>query len=420
MFRIGLTCVIVVAAVSGLTRVGPAVLGPTAKRPAPAVSVMPPAAPAGSAVSVTVSGLHSGEHNRIDVDGRVVHFVANSQGRYSFKYVAPKGAVHSGHTFSLGKGKAPIQRTMFKVVPDTPANEAGAAHGLFLGVAITGVPADMGLLQNFQRVVGKKMAIVSFWRSMGGLGSGLYPSWFQAIYDNGSVPMITWEPETWRGSQKRYSLWNIAHGRDDGIVRNWARQLKALGRPVLLRFGHEMNGDWSIWGQQPHAFVAAWRHIHNIFTAVGARNVEWVWCPNTQWSNPKSRIGPYYPGDRYVDWIGLDSYNQPQNGTWLSMSALLNFYSSYRDITALSSKPLMVAETASAEASRFASNVHSTKADWIRNTFRQALPSLPRVKALVWLNVKLGCCDWRIQSSRSSEEAFKQSIASPFYLTQYP
>ena len=73
-------------------------------------------------------------------------------------------------------------------------------------------------------------------------------------------------------------------GSSIAYIRSWARALAAFDGPVRLRFAQEMNGDWYPWGagtngNTPAEFVSAWRHVHDIFAAAGATNVQWVWSP---------------------------------------------------------------------------------------------------------------------------------------------
>jgi hypothetical protein len=94
----------------------------------------------------------------------------------------------------------------------------------------------------------------------------------------GRIPMATWEPHT-------AVLPDITAGTHDELVRSRARDAKKLGKPMFLRFAHEMNGDWYSWGGPkneneagPGKYLAAWRHLHDIFESEGASNVLWVWC----------------------------------------------------------------------------------------------------------------------------------------------
>src|SRR6266568_4361482 len=96
----------------------------------------------------------------------------------------------------------------------------------------------------------------------------------------------------------------------------FTRAFKIFGCAIILSFGHEMNGWWYPWGAprtSPADFIAAWRHIHDIFARQGVTNVIWSWDPSHQYGEPApGKVGTlasdWYPGDNYVDWIGLDGY----------------------------------------------------------------------------------------------------------------
>src|SRR6476659_9673922 len=111
------------------------------------------------------------------------------------------------------------------------------------------------------------------------------------------------------------ALRDIAAGKYDGWILEWARQARAFGHPLFLRWDWEMNGTWFPWsttpGQSttPAEYVAGWRHMHDLFVRVGARNVSWVWCPNVAY-NGSTPYSDVYPGPAYVDWTCLDGYNK--------------------------------------------------------------------------------------------------------------
>ena len=130
---------------------------------------------------------------------------------------------------------------------------------------------------------------------------------------NGRIPLITWQPTN--------GIAPINNGSQDGLITTTASSIKALGRPVFLRWGHEMNGNWYPWDgthnndpgttDGPSKYIQAWRRIHDIFVRAGATNVVWVWEPNNE-SVPNASwnsFASYYPGDSYVDWVGVDGYN---------------------------------------------------------------------------------------------------------------
>jgi hypothetical protein len=157
--------------------------------------------------------------------------------------------------------------------------------------------------------------------------------------------------------------------------------------------------------------------------ADGATNVQWVWCPNTEYSTA-TQFNQFYPGDSYVDWVALDSYNSPKNGAWYWFSNLFSIGNSYATITALTSKPLMIAETSSAEASSWSPAASYSKGQWITNTFGSGIQTMPRIRAIVWMNDDLtsseGCCNWSIQSSSAAQSAFAQAVAPSTYVSTYP
>ena len=211
------------------------------------------------------------------------------------------------------------------------------------------------------------------------------------------------------------SLASIANGSEDAAITAWAQQAKAYGHPFFLRLDWEMNGGWFPWGttssnqNTPAEYVAAWRHIHDIFAAQGATNATWVWCPNLEGGNtvPLSQL---YPGDAYVDWTCLDGYNM--GGSSQSFSSL--FTQSYDDVLKIApTKPMMVGEVASLEYGA------GTKAAWISSMLSELPTSFPQIKAMVWFN-------WRndhngtwesneVESSPTSQAAFATGIASPYY-----
>ena len=178
-----------------------------------------------------------------------------------------------------------------------------------------------------------------------------------------------------------------------------------------------MNGNWYPWdgannGADSAAtttFIAAYRHIHDLFVAAGATNALWVFCPNVdsvpneswnQWQN-------YYPGDAYVDWMGFDGYNWgtvQTTSTWQSFPTIAGqIYSGL----AAKGKPIMIPETASAE-------LGGDKAAWIAGILPSLKTTFPGVKALVWFQMNKET-DWRIDSSPASEAAFVTMAKDPYF-----
>jgi beta-mannanase len=236
-------------------------------------------------------------------------------------------------------------------------------------------------------------------------------SLLQSVVDHGALPMLTWEPWDHTGGpvQPAFQPARIRDGAFDPYVRSAAAILASYGGPLLLRWAHEMNGHWYPWGNGSRDgtaadYVAAWRHLHEIFTAEGATNVGWVWCPNVL--EGCVDFAPWYPGGAYVDWLALDGYNWGGWGRWRSFERL--FLESWRRLTALGTQPAMVAETGCAEQG-------GNKGRWIREALAHVVPTkLPRARAVVWFNQNKER-DWRIESSLRSQRAFADAVAGAPY-----
>lgn len=234
----------------------------------------------------------------------------------------------------------------------------------------------------------------------------------QAITAAGANPSITWEP--WQpGSgawQAEYNLDAIANGSYDSYIDSWARAAAAFGKPVTLRFAHEMNGSWYPWsasvnGNSPAKYVAAFRHVHDRFVAAGASNVVWVWSVNIVDGMPTA-LSQLYPGSGYVDAIGVDGYNggtdNPGMGGWKSPATV--FASTLSQLAQLApGKPVYIAETGCAVGG-------GDKSAWIRDLFAY-IATTAAVKGVDWFQFG-GYPDWRLTSSTSTTSAARAALAS--------
>lgn len=197
-----------------------------------------------------------------------------------------------------------------------------------------------------------------------------------------------------------------------------------------------MNGNWTPWGiggngNQHGEFVLAWRHVHDIFTNIGAPNVSWMWTPNEMYEGVPASVEEVFPGDDYVDWNGMNGVNWGTEILWENCdcrSAWRTFTevfdNTYHRFTALGKRPIMIGEVGSAEEG-------GSKADWITDAFMVRLPeNYPRIRAVAWFNsIATGLdtiapgvveptttsVDWRVTSSASSLEAFSDAVTTPYY-----
>jgi len=180
----------------------------------------------------------------------------------------------------------------------------GIVPGRFSGIAVPKQPARS--IFAYTQKLDAKLHVVEFYNA------------FRRKFERGEadqavqaglIPLIQLNP--WRVSEQQ-----IASGVWDRHIENYANDVKKFGCTVILSFGHEMNGWWYPWGAprtSPANFIAAWRHIHDIFEQEHVRNVIWSWDPSHQHGEIASgkiaaAASEWYPGDKYVDWIGLDGY----------------------------------------------------------------------------------------------------------------
>ena len=223
----------------------------------------------------------------------------------------------------------------------------------------------------------------------------------------GVTPLITWE--SWSGStgSAQFDLAKIAEGAFDSYILDFRDRIRdACGQVplVLVRFDHEMDMQkgytrWYPWQGYPTEYVAAWRHVADILRS-GDVNVKLVWSPNRYTSLTRQ----YYPGDAYVDYVGITlNTSESSNRPYSSFSA---FYEANSAIESYG-KGIIVAEAA-VDLTPF-----STKQRWISDAFA-LLESNPAIKALVWLNTADGAdgADYRVDSDAPTYALFEREFSA--------
>jgi hypothetical protein len=183
-----------------------------------------------------------------------------------------------------------------------------------------------------------------------------------------------------------------------------------------MRFAHEMNGTWYPWSEQENGnstgqYATAWQHVYNTFTAI-CTNAKWVWCPITDFSGSTPLTG-LYPGDAYVDWVGLDVYNQGTDGSGGGWQPFTNIVTTaYNTITGLTSKPMLIGEMSSSE-------MGGTKNDWITNALTNEIYNFPAIQQWIWFNYT-STPNWWIESSVNTTTAFRLAVQSSPQITYGP
>ena len=310
--------------------------------------------------------------------------------------------------------------------------------GVFPGWGEFEDAVNAGALREFEELSGKSVAISPFSNFWG--ENYVSSRQLDEIEEYGAVPllrMMPWGEPYWKpGYQPDYALGRIIDGHFDGFLSAWADEIIRFRKPVMVTFGCEMNGDWFPWSgvfqgkgatdefgdpteaDGPERYIAAYRHIIELFRKRGVENVAWLFQPNSS-SHPEedwNSISAYYPGDEYIDWIGVSLYGaQFIHESWNSFEVLMDPV--YEELTSLfPNKPLMLAEWGVGEYPE-----KGDKATWYREALSKLQNKYVRFEIAIvyherWQNHDGTWSDLRVDSSIEALDAYKQGIGSSYFI----
>jgi len=240
-----------------------------------------------------------------------------------------------------------------------------------------------------------------------------------AAMTSGYQVMLTMQATLWTPAQVT-PLLDIYSGLMDPYIDASIQGILGLkaawpSADIWIRFGHEMNGDWYPWGSlnghlgnTPQDYINAYHHVVDRFRAagLGTAMVKWIFSPNL-WST--DNFSQYYPGDNYVDGIGIAGFNFGSQTTlhptltWQSFNTIYQF--TYDTLTRLyPNKTFFIAGVSSAE-------LGGSKAAWIDDMNVQLSTAYPKVTGVFWLDENkkaIGEADWRINSSPATLAAIQR------------
>lgn len=238
----------------------------------------------------------------------------------------------------------------------------------------------------------------------------------KAIYDLGSMPVITWEPWLVDFKEKDYPqmpsveerdkncLAAIARGEYDNYINKWAIQVKKYGAPLFLRFAHEMNDPYRYpWGPQNNTaedFILAWKHVVDRFRVEGAENVLWIWSPHPAYGF----FADYYPGEDYVDWIGIPVLNYGTAATWSQWWSFEEIFGNFYDDLSQFNKPIIISEFASL-------SVGGNRAKWFSDGLADMPVKYPLIKGILFFHTSndqtttYKSLDWQITDDPEAIDA---------------
>jgi hypothetical protein len=203
----------------------------------------------------------------------------------------------------------------------------------YLGVYEPGSPPDYQPVEEFATTAGRRPNLVGYYS---GWTQPFNASFADMVHRHGVTPYVQIDPTF-------ASVPAIATGAYDGYLRSYADSVRDFGHPVVIGFGHEMNATWYSWGYHrlpAKTFVAAWRHIVTLFNGEGAKNVTWLWTINQDESGT-GPIASWWPGARYVTWVGIDGYYFRSSDTFANV-----FGTTIHQVREITTKPILLSETA--------------------------------------------------------------------------
>jgi hypothetical protein len=292
-------------------------------------------------------------------------------------------------------------------VGGTVSRVAGSAHvappaahatlpsklAAYLGAFVPGAPPDYAPVASFTAAANRQPNLIGYYS---GWAQPFDQGFANTLRKHGIIPFVQIDPTD-------ASVKAIADGSYDEYLRSYADSVRNFSDAVVIGFGHEMNADWYSWGYQhtpPATFIAAWQHLVTLFREQGADNVTWLWTVEAD----GPRTGPvqdWWPGEKYVTWIGVDGYYYRPSDTFASV-----FGKTIDEVSKFTSDKVLLSETAvGPQAGQF-------------NKILDLFSGMAKYNTLglVWFDKKQtgGTYrqDWRLEDSTQAQIAFRLGAKS--------
>lgn len=253
------------------------------------------------------------------------------------------------------------------------------------------------------------------------------------VWNHGSIPMITWEPWFGEGTPDNIETL-IAQGEYDEYIASWADNLKnfiagddqQLGteddKRAYIRLAHEANGNWYPWSAQqgvntPDDFTSMWKHVWNLVAQTGLNqdHIQWVWTVNASDAGSFT-AEDYYPGEQYVDWVGIDGYNWGNDyswSTWRTPEAV--FADMLQRLRVIApNKPVSLPEVGSTSNKAGVTDL-AAKDEWISQLFSYLHTA--DIRMISWFNEDKEA-DWQMFDGRNGPALWNDKFVYPAYKTE--
>ncbi len=294
---------------------------------------------------------------------------------------------------------------------------------------------------DFEKLIGRNITWAYF--SQNWFDGISYPKKeIHMIDDLGIIPFIRLMPRSDEEQFRKehiFSLQNIVDGMFDEELKTWADEAKEDNVPLLADFAVEMNGNWFSWSgyyngkgkkdsygdpdypDGPELYRDAYRHIIDLFRKRNVTHITWFFHfdiysdPDEWWNQPEY----YYPGDDYIDWIGISIYGpqHPNENYWETFSEILE--SRYRSILDVSdNKPVAVLEFGVTD-----DHPLGDKAEWLEDAFQTILnKKFINFKAIsywheTWEEDDDLYASIRVDSSEKSLSMFRKQVSDPRFIS---
>ena len=369
-------------------------------------------------------------------------------------------ATQSGAMDAVAEDKAAIQRSLWKVEGELDALKAYRAanpqefvssptppvvaattqvtapsraslvspKSPYLGMYTEQAPFNWATYDATAKKIGSAPSVVGYF---GGWDEKFRSKAVVSAWQRKKLPILTWEARPIAAAndvveEPDYALSKILAGDFDAYLTRYAKDIVKTGLPMGIRLNHEMNGDWYPWsegvnGNEKGDYVKVWRHVHDIFEKQGANKlVMWIWAPNIINNLASSKktyehLAGLYPGDDYVDWVGVSAYLRPNYRADNDFSFAYTFDATLAQLRKVSDKPIFLAEIG-------ASEIGGHKATWITSLFAALeKPENADIIGFSWFSLVVtsnvggvrATNDWRIDSKADTLAAFRAGLARP-------
>ncbi len=320
--------------------------------------------------------------------------------------------------------------------------------------ALLGLVTDLNYIDALECQVGKKHSVIKIYQAF--WHNDFWEDYANQIQKRGAIEFLSLDPLIKIGNQEiGLNSCQVLNSTDEitTMITTFAQQIKEWGYPIMLSTSGEMNGDWAAWsgaknfglncdqtydqtkdlyGQYeggcadpiigcadgPERYRDMYRHIHDIFSEAGVTNITWIWVVNhasfpSETDAPWNHLTNYYPGDNYVDVIGVDGYNWGDcRDNWNTFPEV---FSTTLEIirSTYPHKPVIIGEFASADGM-----TPTEKDDWIRDAYNgvDGIQSWPEIKAVIWFNSPVDCPSFPITSPAESLQGYKESITDDYWV----